>query len=131
MTPAQQAAAYIAALDWTPQKVAMFTQVDQRTVRRWLAEADANDAGTTTGVNVEMSRVMHLQALVGVVKLAPGISLRLPSAMPDQWLRELATARPVIASWEWSADERRQFAVVTDGAEPEKKPKKPKKARGK
>lgn len=117
MTPAQQAAAYIAALDWTPQKVAMFTQVDQRTVRRWLAEAAANDAGTTTGVNVEMSRVMHLQALVAVVKLAPGVSLRLPSAMPDQWLAELDGARPMLAAWEMSAEEKRRAAVVRDGAD--------------
>lgn len=117
MTPAQQAAAYIAALDWTPQKVAMFTQVDQRTVRRWLAEADANDAGTTTGVNVEMSRVMHLQALVAVVKLAPGIATRLTFTMPDEWLAELAGARPVLASWEMSAEERRRAAVVRDGAD--------------
>ena len=116
MTPAQQAAAYIAALGWQPAKVALYTQVDQSSIRRWLAEAAANDAGTTTGVKVEMSRVMHLQALVGVVKLAPGVSLRLPSAMPDQWLAELDGARPMLAAWEVSPEDVRRGAVVRDGA---------------
>lgn len=127
MTLAQQAAAYLAALGWAPSKVALFTQVDQSTIRRWLREADANDAGGTTGVNVDASRVMHLQALVALQKLAPGLTLRLPSAMPDQWLAEIAGCRPVLAAWETSPEDVRRLAVVRDGAEVEK----PRKARGK
>lgn len=117
MTLAQQAAAYLRALDWTPAKVALFMQVDRGSVRRWLAEAAANDAGTTTGINVDASRVMHLQALVALQTIAPGLTLRLPSAMPDQWLAEIAGCRPVLAAWEVSAEDRRRSAVVRDGAE--------------
>lgn len=117
MTLAQQAAAYIAALGWAPSKVALFTQVDQSSVRRWLTEAAANDAGGTTGVNVDASRVLHLQALAALQKLAPGLLLRLPSSMPGEWLAEVAGCRPVLAGWETSPEEVRRLAVVRDGAE--------------
>lgn len=117
MTLAQQAAAYIAALGWTVQKVAHFTQVDQSSVRRWLAEAAANDVGTTTGVNVDASRVLHLQALAALQRLAPGLTLRLPSSMPDEWLAEVAGCRPVLAGWEVSREDVKRAAVVRDGAE--------------
>ena len=116
MTLAQQAAAYIAALGWGPPKVALFTQVDHSTIRKWLREAAANDAGESLGFKVDASRVMHLQALAALQRLAPGLTLRLPSAMPDQWLAEIAGCRPVLAAWETSPEEVRRLAVVRDGA---------------
>ena len=116
MTLAQQAAAYITALGWTVPKVAMFTQVDQTTVRRWLREAEANDKGGSEGFKVEASRVLHLQSHYALAKLAPGLSLRLTTAMPEEWFAEVAQCVPVRLPYERTPEEIRRLAVVRDGA---------------